>query len=61
MGYNLSILLAELTLFRTNILMVYTPSQCYSVNLQPSNYKHVFRSRVKNSVNPDQIPSLEAS
>ena len=33
----------------------------YSVILQHSNYKHVFSIEVENSVDPDQMASLEAN
>ena len=40
-----------------NIFMCYTPPKFYLVNLQYSIYEHVFTSRVKNSVDPDQMGS----
>ena len=31
----------------------------YPINLQDSNYKHVFKSRLENSVDPDQLASVK--
>ena len=37
--------------------MYYTLPNFYPVNLQHSNWKHVFSIRVENSVDPDQLAS----
>ena len=48
-----------------NVFMyyMYTPPNFYSAKLQHSNfmYKHVFCIGVENSVDPDQMASLEAN
>ena len=50
-----------LTLIMLNILYTILLPNFYTVHLQHSSCMHAFSFKVENSVNPDQMHSLEAS
>ena len=50
-----------ITIVMLNNFMYYTPPKFLSFNLHHSSCKHVFSIRVQNTVDPDQMASLEAS
>ena len=50
------LILVMLNILHTTLGLKFNP-----VNLQHASYKHVFSSRMENSVDPDQMASLESN